>query len=179
MFNIGSVTCVYQYVIKRGVPQVVSERLFALTGCGNPEDNECPMEVTLSVLADYANVSREGKLNILGVFSEINPPVLPFRLPQMYLVFSIEIAPTEAISELPTRILLWDEDGEERLSLEQTLPLPPSERAGERSVNHIVGLAGVRFDRPGDYAFHILIAGEERRSIKLRVNEPRAGGEQG
>lgn len=138
------------------------------------------MEVTLAVLADYANVSKEGKLNILGVFSEINPPSLPFKLPQMYLVLSVEIAPTEKLSELPTKILLWDEDGDERLSLEQTLQLPPLEGARERAINQVVGLAGVRFDRPGDYAFHILMAGEERRSLKLRVNEPRtAGGEQG
>ncbi|MEX0801468.1 MAG: hypothetical protein WD379_09650 [Dehalococcoidia bacterium] len=130
------------------------------------------MEVTLAVLADYANVSREGKLNILGVFSEINPPSLPFRLPQMYLVLSVEIAPTEMISELPTKVLLWDEDGTERLSLEQTIQLPTTGQAGERTINQVVGLAGVRFDRPGDYAFHILIAGLERRSVKLRVNEP-------
>lgn len=44
------------------------------------------MDVNLALLADYANVSQDGKLNIMGIFQEVNPPVLPFALPQMYLV---------------------------------------------------------------------------------------------
>jgi hypothetical protein len=43
------------------------------------------VEVTVTVLADYANLSQDGKLNIMSIFQEINPPVLPFALPQMYL----------------------------------------------------------------------------------------------
>lgn len=140
---------------------------------GAGADNESLMEVTLAVVADYANISREGKLNILGVFSEINPPSLPFRLPQMFLVASIETAATEAGREFPVQVLLVDDDGDERLSLEQTLAVPPPPRPGEgRTINQIMGLAGIRFDQAGHYAFHILISGEERRSIRLRVNEP-------
>ena len=29
------------------------------------------MELTLALLADYANISREGKLNIMGIFEQI------------------------------------------------------------------------------------------------------------
>ena len=137
------------------------------------------MEVTLAVLADYANISREGKLNILGVFSELNPPSLPFRLPQMFLVISIETTAAEGGREFPFQVLLWDDDGNERLSLEQTLAVPaPSQPSEGRTINQLLGLSGVRFDKVGDYAFRILISGEERRVIPLRVNEPRGGGDQ-
>lgn len=133
-------------------------------------DNEVPMEVTLAVLADYANVSREGKLNILGVFGEVNPPVLPWRLPQMYLVISMKFQPAETMAEVPLKVVLWEADGDERLSLEQNIPVPT--QRGERTVNQIVGLAGLRFDKAGNYTFRILVSGEERRVLPFRVNEP-------
>jgi len=38
------------------------------------------MRVKLAVLADYASITREGKLNILGIFDEINPQQLPATL---------------------------------------------------------------------------------------------------
>ena len=41
------------------------------------------MDVTVAVLADYANVSQDGKLNIMGIFQEINPPMLPGLAPKL------------------------------------------------------------------------------------------------
>ena len=38
------------------------------------------VDVRVAVLADYANVSQDGKLNIMGIFQEINPSFLPFPM---------------------------------------------------------------------------------------------------
>jgi hypothetical protein len=136
-------------------------------------DNRLLMDVTLAVLADYANISKEGKLNILGVFSEINPPVLPWNLPQMYIVVSMQAEPSEAGTDMSFSILLWDGDGKEILNLEQKLPIPAAGRPGARAtINNIIGLAGVPFNKPGEYAFYIRVAGEQKRRIAFRVNEP-------
>lgn len=136
-------------------------------------DNRLLMDVTLAVLADYANISKEGKLNILGVFTEVNPPLLPWNLPQMYIVVSMEAGTSEAGTEMPFRILLWDGDGKEILNLEQKVPIPAPSRPGARAtINNIIGLAGVPFNKPGEYAFYIHVAGEEKRRIAFRVNEP-------
>jgi hypothetical protein len=136
-------------------------------------DNRLPMDVTLAVLADYANISKEGKLNILGVFTEVNPPLLPWNLPQMYVVISMEAGTSEAGIEMPFRILLWDGDGKEILNIEQKVFTPPPSRPGVRAtINNIIGLAGVPFNKPGEYAFYIHVAGEEKRRIAFRVNEP-------
>ena len=51
------------------------------------------MEVSLAVLSDYANVTGDGKLNIMGLFGEINPPVLPFSLPTMFLALALTASP--------------------------------------------------------------------------------------
>jgi len=136
-------------------------------------DNRPLMDVTLAVLADYANISREGKLNILGVFTDVNPPFLPWNLPQMYVVVSVEAGASEAGIEMPFRILLWDGDGKEILNLEQKVPTPAPSRPGVRAtINNIIALAGIPFNKPGEYAFYIHVAGEEKRRIAFRVNEP-------
>src|SRR5215217_4763717 len=82
------------------------------------------MEVKLAVLADYANVSQDGKLNIMGIFQEINATALPFPLPQMYLVLTFEAGPAEFGSEKQLRVVLVDSDGNERMSLKGQVKVP-------------------------------------------------------
>ena len=48
------------------------------------------MRVTLAVLADYANISQEGKLNILGIFDRIAVAEVPTSLPQMHFIMRLE-----------------------------------------------------------------------------------------
>ena len=131
------------------------------------------VEVTVAVLADYANVSQDGKLNIMGIFQEINPPVLPFALPQMYLVLSFSAGPAEVGSVRNIRIPLLHTDGEEIFSLQAQMQVPKAKRSGSRAyINEAIGLAGLKFAQAGDYAFHVLIGDDEKASVPLHVNEP-------
>jgi len=135
------------------------------------------VDVNLAVLADYANVSQDGKLNIMGIFQEVNPPVLPFALPQMYLVISFVAGPAEFGSTKNIRIVLLESDGSEMLTLEGQMEVPrQSPRPGSRAyMNQVIGLNGITFHRPGDYAFSILVGGETKETIGLHVNEPTGG----
>jgi hypothetical protein len=131
------------------------------------------MEVTVAVLADYANVSQDGKLNIMGIFQEINPPVLPFALPQMYLVLSFSAGPAEFGTTRNIRIPLMQSDGQEIFSLQAQMQIPRANRPGSRVyMNEAIGLAGVTFHQPGDYAFSILVGDDEKATVPLHVNEP-------
>lgn len=130
------------------------------------------MDVSIAVVCDYANTSSDGKLNILGVFQQINAPTLPFQVPQLYVVISTVAAPTEQTQEFPFELLFWDEDGNEILRLQQALQFPAATYPGERVINNqIIGMAGLPLHRAGDYSFIVRIAGEERRTISLRVND--------
>jgi len=134
------------------------------------------MQVTLAVLADYANVSQEGKANIMGVFSEVNPPELPFALPMMYLIVTFTASPAEIGSEKTLRVTLMDSDGNQVLSLESPVVVPKPARPGNPvQLNSILGLGGVRFDQAGDYQFSILVDGDEKTSLPLHVNKPKSG----
>jgi hypothetical protein len=135
------------------------------------------MDVTLAVLADYANVSQDGKLNVMGIFQEVNPPVLPFALPQMYLVVSFEAGPAEFGSVKDIRFALLDSDGNEMLALEGQAEVPRPQRPGSRAyINEVIGLNGITFQHPGDYGFSVLVAGETRETVSLHVNQPMKGG---
>jgi hypothetical protein len=135
------------------------------------------VDVNLALLADYANVSQDGKLNIMGIFQEVNPPVLPFALPQMYLVLSFVAGPAEFGSTKNIRIALLESDGSEMLTLEGQMEVPRPPRPGSRAyMNQVIGLNGITFHRPGGYDFAILIGGETRGTVSLHVNEPITGG---
>lgn len=152
--------------------QPIGERLFSLTSDVGREDNECPMEVTLAVLADYANVTRDNKLLIVGIFDEINPPVLPFAMPQMYLVVSMVASLAEIESEFPTEIVLLGEDAEVA-RIERTITFNKPKRPGIRAThNEIIGLAGFPLERAGAYAFVVRVNREERARVALHVNSP-------
>jgi hypothetical protein len=134
------------------------------------------MDVRLAVLADYASISREGKLNIMGVFGEINPPVMPFQLPTMFVVAAFQASPAEVGQEKVLRVALLDSDGKELLALEQSMVVPPSRLPGSPTdLQAIFCLNGIPFQRAGTYAFHFLVGGETKTTVPLRVNEPQSG----
>src|SRR5215208_760261 len=127
------------------------------TGCNMPmvysrshAEKGVAVDVTVAVLADYANVSQDGKLNIMGIFQEINPPFLPFPMPQMYLVLSFSAGPAEFETNRNIRVALLHSDGQEVLTLETQMRIPRPKRPGSRAyINEAVGLAGVMFEQPG------------------------------
>jgi len=130
------------------------------------------MEVKLGVLADYASITREGKLNILGIFDVINPKSFPITLPIFFVVVSYEAGAAEFGSDKNIEIVLCDEDGKELLRLPQTLKVVRPAISGTVSTaNLVAGIAGFPFKEPGSYQFEILINGESKKTIPLRVND--------
>ena len=166
----GCVTRIYRYLFRRGILVLVGERLSGLTGRCEEEHNGCPMQVKLAALADYALVSRDGKLSILGIFDQVNLPALPFGLPQMWLVVSLEGEPSEIGRQFQLDLLLWDSDGNQLFAHENTFMFMPPNQPGLRSThNEVIGLHGMRFNTAGDHSFIIRVNGEERRRLVLRV----------
>ncbi len=67
------------------------------------------MKIIFSVLADSANITREGKLNILGIFDSIQVQQFPVTCPQMQFVMRFEADRAEAgkskKAEVPLKVL--------------------------------------------------------------------------
>jgi len=126
------------------------------------------MEVPLLVLADYANVSIEGKLNILGIFSNVNASALPFTLAQMQIVFMLRYAPIERGQTKEVDVRLEGPDGELLIGFKTTLPLP-ADAPLSGDVPQVISLNGLTFTRYGDHALHVLVNGEPKARVGFTV----------
>jgi hypothetical protein len=128
------------------------------------------MKVPLAVICDAANVSREGKLNILGVFSALRAASFPCVHPSLTLVVGLEATFTER-GEHMIDIRLVDADGGEILKLDGHVNVQ-SERPGRPIVSQaILQLNNITFPRPGTYTVDILVDRRHERSVPLEVHE--------
>ena len=127
------------------------------------------MEVAFALLADAANVSREGKLNVLGAFDRIYGGQFPLTWPRMVLVTRFVASPAEFGAEKALEIVTLDADGK-RLGAatgKMQVPTPP---AGGRAlkINHVLPMT-VTFPGPGEYSIEILVNGEPKAAVPLEV----------
>lgn len=127
------------------------------------------MEVTLALLADYANVTREGKLNIMGIFEVIHAQSFPARHPQMQLIMRFESDPAEAGTTKDVEVQLVDEDGKKLMSIGGEITLGQGRPGEPITTNQILTLNNMGFEKPGDYEFKILIQEEVRATVRLKV----------
>lgn len=133
------------------------------------------MDVKLAVLADAANVSREGKLNILGVFNVIYAASFPALHPPMYLVLNFEANNVEAGKTKTIEIVFQDEDGVKLGSITGSCVVPKGEAGYPIQINHVQRIPSTPFQKPGDYEFKILINEDPKETISLRVVPMKSG----
>lgn len=129
------------------------------------------MDVTLALLADGANVTQDGKLNILGVFNALGAVTFPAAHPQMYLVMRFEATRAEEGKTKQVEIQLADSDGSKLFGVVTTLVVPQGVPGQPIRMNHILALNGVRFPKSGDYVFNILVGDDQKAAVDLRLVE--------
>jgi hypothetical protein len=128
------------------------------------------MEVKLALLADYANVTREGKLNLMGIFDVINASHLPWTQPQMRIVLTFEANPAEWNTQKKVQIKLLDADAHERFTMGADLKVPAGKSGRNVPINSIIVVNNLRFEVAGDYVFCVFVGEENKREIPLTVN---------
>lgn len=137
------------------------------------------MEISLAVLADCANVTREGKLNILGIFNTVYVQSFPGELAQCFLV--VRFAPDVEEKGTRQRIIfrLTDPDGKWTTELAAEMQVAVEGPPGSPEADLIVPAAPlVRFEREGPHELKIFVNDEERRAIKIaaiRMPAPAGG----
>jgi hypothetical protein len=128
----------------------------------------------MAVLCDAANVSREGKLNILGIFGALRGLKFPHVHPAMTLVVALEATWTER-GEHAVDIRLVDVDGRELLKLDGRVNVQ-GERAGRPILTQaVLQLHNIAFPHPGTYTVDILVDRRHERSVPLEVHGPPEG----
>ena len=89
------------------------------------------MDVSLALLADAANTSRDGKLNLLGIFDAIQAAKFPTTHPSMMLVLRLEASAADGdrAHELDVRFI--DADGGQVFKLDGRVVVPSSIEPGQ------------------------------------------------
>jgi hypothetical protein len=128
------------------------------------------IRVPLHLLADSANVSQEGKLNLLGIFENIHAVTFPATHPMLALVFSVEGDTGDAGREHSLVIDLIDSDGKQIANINGKVKFG-TPKGGKVSHNQIVVFGNLKFPKPGMYEFKIIINGEERAFVPLHLLE--------
>jgi hypothetical protein len=140
------------------------------------------LDIAFALLADAANVSREGKLNVLGAFDRIHGAQFPLTWPRMVLVTRFVASAAEYGQEKSIEIITLDADGK-RLGAATGKMQVPTPNAGGRAlkINHILPMT-LTFPGPGEYSIEILVNGEPKAAVPLdvvqRQDTPSPNGEQ-
>lgn len=137
-------------------------------------DNISPMDVTLAFLADSANSSENGKLNILGMFNEVYSDTFPYQHPLMFCIVRLTAKPSEFGKKKSLEVTFLDADGKALGTISGDAEVPKPDAGKRAHVELILRLQNVPFSVPGDYEFAILVDGDEKWSIPVTAVERKA-----
>ena len=127
--------------------------------------------MTLAQLADYSNVSREGKLNILGIFNRILTQRMPAQHPSMQLVLQFQPAVPDVDREHDIEINCMGPDGGEPIfelkgsfiiQRDATSPVPAA-------VNQVIDIKNLTFKEFGGHTFSIFVDNDLKSTIGLEI----------
>ena len=115
------------------------------------------MNIPMAFLADEANISQEGKLNVMGIFDRIVADELPVSHPRMVFAFRVTADFADGGRSFPVQVRLVDEDGAVMFDASGEIN-PPMLPPGEFSTaNQVFTLVGMQFARAGVYRFEVVI----------------------
>jgi len=138
-----------------------------------PED----IEVKLVALADAANVSIEGKLNLVGLFDIIWTSELPVRWPQMYFVAHLKVS--SAVGQQHRfQLRCVDEDGHLHgpvIDLEMHLAGASKVPGVAPGLPLVLGIRDAIFPAHGTYTFELWRGDLRLCETELHVLPPSAG----
>jgi hypothetical protein len=129
------------------------------------------MKPLLFLVADYANVTGDGKLNVMGIFQVINAYNFPARHSSMHLVAKLAPELSEYGQKRTFTVILMDTDGNHVLQISGEFDVPRGEGGKKPEVNIILDLKDVILPKPGRYQFVLLIDKDQKDELTLYVNQ--------
>lgn len=129
------------------------------------------MHISFAVFADAANLSQEGKLNVLGIFDALHVSAFPSMHPRAHFVVRVKGSPADSGTHQltfrwinPRDAELWTSSGElvveagPTAALEMDLP--------------IIAVVDLPLDAAGQYTMKVELDGEPVAGTSVFVNGP-------
>lgn len=127
------------------------------------------MHISFAVFADGANLSQEGKLNVLGVFDALQVGGFPAMHPRTHFVLRLK-GSLEDIGNhrltfrwiSPADEELWSSDGE--------LNVAPGPNAAFEMDLPVIAVIDLPLNAPGRYTMRVALDGEPTADVRLFVS---------
>jgi hypothetical protein len=127
------------------------------------------LRVRFAVLADYSNITQEGKINIMGAFDFIWASAFPARHPEMQLIVRFEADTTERKQQKKVQVRFINERGEKILELNGRITVGDPGPGQMLFFNHVLRLRNITFPTAGDYQFDIYIDDNLAHSVPFKA----------
>lgn len=128
------------------------------------------MQLPIALLADYGNISSDGKLNIMGLFTDINASGFPARHPSMFLALKFSLGLGELKLEHTLSVRFEDADGQKIGELTMPLVFARNEQGDRLDHNQLIQLRDLVIPAPGRYQFSVLVDGVLLETVPLKAN---------
>ncbi len=133
------------------------------------------MHIQFALFADAANVSQEGKLNILGVFDALQVATLPSFHPRATFVLRLK-ASAEDVGDHEV-VLAWiNPDGTTLWTSTGRLQVGDPPEGTDGVDLPLIAALDLPLDVPGVYAMSVGLDGTEVASVPLHVQVPPMAG---
>ena len=130
------------------------------------------MKIAMAFLADEANVSQEGKLNVLGVFDRIVANAFPVVHPRLVFAFRVHMEYADSGRTFPVHVRVVDEDGQPLFDATGELSAPTVAPGDFFTANRVFALVGLQFPTPGTYRFEISVPGQPPHETPFVLSTP-------
>lgn len=127
------------------------------------------MRVPTALLADYANATKDGKLNVMGIFHQLTVSHLPASHPSMQLVLMLEGNRADAGREQKIEIRLMAPSGKDLFKMEGSFIVKGKGSGMTLRSHQILQMAGLTFTEEGGHIFYIHLNNHEQAAVPLDV----------
>lgn len=127
------------------------------------------MHVSFLLVADCANITTDGKLNVMGIFTSIHAAVFPTQPLEFYLIYQLTAGPAEYERAFRMHLKLLDEDGRELMNVPVQQVMPRGDHGQHVYLNHILRVQKVVFERAGRHEIVVLVDNDQKASVAIDV----------
>lgn len=118
-------------------------------------------------ICDFASFGEGGKLNIMGIFENISPNVVPYMHPQLFVVANISILKSGKFTQI-IKIVSDDEKTEiAKLEFPSDVKIPADKKTAKIGI--LTQFNSVNFEKYGKYKIQILIDDELIKEEEINI----------
>ena len=127
------------------------------------------MQIYFFALADAANTTGDGRINILGLLETVIAPSVPYYQPQITLVLKLKAEHAERIVPQPLRLTVWNDKDEILYDSSPIFSLDDVTAKEARGVALLFNLQWLIFPEYGPYRLQVTTLSGDTHVALLNV----------